>query len=211
MSINVSSTRCKFDGNDVIIGTYKGYNVHIDRTTDLVTLKDDKGEIHNDILTDTEYELELVEEQRTLMIDKHKDFIDLSTITYKNFDNHIHSVLPYVDKLTGKEMTLRYRAECLIFSEDGKRIYLCKSKENDERNRSYYLPGGSAEPAKHIEEQLRAEIREEAGLEVVNLNYANSFITDFEGVYPEWHKKYLHPNGLTYTGYFTELFVAKYA
>lgn len=56
--------------------------------------------------------------------------------------------------------TLRYRAECLIFSEDGNRIYLCKSKENDERNRTYYLPGGSAEPTKHIEEQLRDEIRE---------------------------------------------------
>ena len=38
----------------------------------------------------------------------------------------------------------------------------------------------------------------------------NPIIKLFNGEVPDWHKEHLHPNGLYYDGYLTELFIATY-
>ena len=126
-------------------------------------------------------------------------------IYYVKSGTHNNAVMEY----NGQK--LRYRGEVLVFRNDFKEVFLCETDKDYRDDGKYYLPGGSAEPNVSIDEQIVAECREEAGLEIKNMEHSGvQYIKDFNGNYPKWHAKYLHPNGLVYDGYFTELFIAEY-
>lgn len=123
-------------------------------------------------------------------------------INFVKIGSHNNAVV----KLNG--LNLRYRCEVLVLNENKDEVYLYMMENEDG---SYYVPGGGAEPNKTMEEQVAAETREEAGFEIKDLKHAGiQFIKIFNGEIPDWHKEHLHPNGLYYDGYLTELFIAIY-
>ena len=80
---------------------------------------------------------------------------------YIENNGHINSYFYMDNPETGSPICLRERVEVLVFKD--KKIFLCPSDDNDERDRTYYIPGGSTEENRTHEELLRAECREEAG------------------------------------------------
>lgn len=128
---------------------------------------------------------------------------DIPEVKFVKIGVHNNAVI----ELNGKKM--RYRGEVLIFNEDYTEVYLCM-KENEDG--TYYVPGGSAEPGVDMIDQIIAETREEAGLELKDVKHSGiQFTKMFNGNPPDWHRQELHPYGVYYDGYFTELFVARYS
>lgn len=104
---------------------------------------------------------------------------------------------------------MRYRGEVIVFKDNFTKMYLCKSDKTDEGG--YYIPGGGAEPDRDLLEQTIAECREEAAMEITNIKYSDmQHVRNFNNNYPKWHKDILHPKGLIYDGYFSEVFYAEY-
>lgn len=127
---------------------------------------------------------------------------DIPKIDYIKNGKHNNATIT----LSGAKM--RYRCEVLIFSEDKSSIYMCMMENEDG---AYYLPGGGAEPGVSMIDQVIAETREEAGIEIKDVKHSGvQFTKMFNGNPPDWHKEHLHPYGIFYDGYFTELFVATY-
>lgn len=132
--------------------------------------------------------------------------------------NELQKPIPYfIDTDNGYQnagikyggQVMRYRGEVLVFSDNFSKIYICESQEADEGG--YYIPGGGAEPDRDLLEQTISECREEAAMEIKNIKYSGmQHVRNFNNHYPKWHVDILHPKGLIYDGYFSEMYIAEY-
>lgn len=160
------------------------------------------------------------------MIFKKKVEPEYVAYTYK--DNKGHSIMvceipkkeepkPYFFKDLGYDnaavkwhnKVMRYRGECLVFKNEFKEVYICKSKDSDEGG--YYTPGGGAEPHNDLMSQVLEECKEEAAMVVKDIQHSGlQYLRLFNGNYPQWHKDTIHKRGIVYDGYYSEMYWGVY-
>ena len=97
----------------------------------------------------------------------------------------------------------RERCEALIFNDSGM-VYL---GVNINRIR---IPGGGTHPNVLIEDQLVEECREEARINIKDIQYIGCYKNDYTDAHKEIYKKVNDLENVTYEGAITYLFIAKY-
>ena len=109
----------------------------------------------------------------------------------------------------------RVRVEVLIYDKKNKAIMI---KPSDKPTKgayygvNYRIPGGSTEPGKKLEDQAKAECKEEIRVNIKNCKYSNIWYTSKydPNTIPEWQREHLWPIGLKYYGAIILVFTAEY-
>lgn len=131
--------------------------------------------------------------------------IDLKAVKYMK--DTIDELNPIIE-IDGK--MYRPRVETIVFNSEGK-VLVDNSKPDANYGVSYSLPGGGFSHEREPIDQAYKECQEEALINITNVNFTGiTYITEYNGKYPEWQKKQYWPAGIRYEGGITLVYTADY-